>query len=764
MRLLPLAALALLAGCPRSAVDVRTVPKDDTPDDTGGTGTDDPPPTETDDPPPTDDTGGTDPEPAPGDPYAAVPSPAALSAGALSDLADEIDAIRARTTSSSGVYVVDAENGQVVYAYAEDAPKKPASNTKLFTTAFAFDTLGEDHRLEVTAHGDAAPSGAGVVDVLTVVSEQDFTWSSFYYGSETFPADRLASRLWEAGVRSVGELVVAGDYLVEGYQFGYYDAATHRGLAEDVLFGALEGRGIAVGTTRTTSALSPPAGSVELARRGAPPLSVSAYWLNVESHNEFADVLARHNGWQDAGVASYDAGADAVADWLDAAGVDVSGFVLHDGSGLSHDNRVTPRQVVEMTRLLLEGPGGQAWVRTFTIGDVIGTLGSRMTDPDVSGRFFGKTGTLTGVIATSGVLFHRHDGHRYLISALMNDVPDQTFARALQDDIVTAVGADRRGLGARPGRPSLRSVRSTGDGLLEIAWDDDPAADDWDLWFSRDGATWDRADARRVTGTTAHRAGDLDPDTTYCVRLVASNAAGGSDPSDVACARTASTRSRILLVDGDDRWTRQWENPRGFGNDFQAPHAFALGDRAFDGVSHEAVRDGEVALTDYDLVIWHLGEESSDDETFDATEQALVRDAVDAGVHLMVSGAEVGWDLDWLGDASDQAFFSEVLGGSYVADEAGTFSAAGVAGGWFDGLAELGFYTPGTQEVLYADVLAPASGGEEALRYVGGAGGTAAVVRDGATKVVLFGFPFESIDTAADRAAVMERVLDQTGL
>lgn len=761
MRVPPIALLlpALAAGC-ATPLDVRPSPKDGA-TDTGEPG--DPPPTTDSGALPGDHTG--EPEtttPPGGDPYAAVPAPPVLSAGALDDIADEIDAIRASTVATTGVYVVDADNGQVVYGYAEDTPKTPASNTKLFTTGLAFDQLGPDHRLDVTAYGDAAPSGAGVVDTLTIVGEHDFTWSSWFYASDTFPAERLADQLYAAGVRSVGELVVAGEYLVEGYQFGTLDVTTHRGLAEDVLVVALEDRGIAVGTSRTSSSLTPPGGAVELARRGSPPLSTAAYWLNVESHNEFADTLIRHDGWILGAGSSYDAGDDAVLDWLDASGVDTAGFELHDGSGLSHANLVTPRQVVGLLGLVTAGPGGEDWVRTFSIGHVNGTLGSRMSDPDVAGRFFGKTGTLTGVIATSGVLFHRHDGHRYFVSALMNDVVDDTYARSLEDDIVTAVARDRRGLGARPARPALRSVLSEGDGRLSIAWDDQADAVDWDLWLSFDGATWERGDARRVRGVTAHVAAGLPADETVCVRLVATNAAGSSEPSDTLCARTASRRSRVLLVDGDERWARQGENPLGRGHDFVAAHALALGGEPFDAVDHRAVRDGDVALEDYDLVAWVLGEESSDDETFDDTEQQRVKDALDAGVHLLVSGAEVGWDLDWLGTAGDRAFYRDDLGATYVADDAGTYSVEPVRGSWFDGLPELGFYTPGTQDVAYPDVIAPAGGGEAALRYVGGAGGTAAVVRSGSPSVVVLGFPLEAIDTPADRAAVVGRILDHT--
>ena len=47
------------------------------------------------------------------------------------------------------------------------------------------------------------------------------------------------------------------------------------------------------------------------------------------------------------------------------------------------------------------------------------------------------------------------------------------------------------------------------------------------------------------------------------------------------------------------------------------------------------------------------------------------------------------------------------------------------------------------------------------MDYIGGSGGNAAIQFDGGdTKLVNFGFPFETITTEADRAAVMDRVLD----
>lgn len=696
-----------------------------------------------------------------GDPYAALPPPPELTADALAGIAADIDAIRAATTATTGVYVVDLENGQVVYAHDEDVPQKPASNTKLFTSLVAFDALGEDHRLDVSAWADRQPDTTGAVGELTVVGLHDFTWSTYFYESPEFAAERLADRLWDAGLREVGELVVGGEYLVEGYSLGTYDAAWYRAVATDTVTSALEDRGVAVGVVTESASFAEPPGSVLVAARGSPPLAVGVHPLNVYSHNEFADILSHHLGLELAGASTYDAGTDAVVGWLDGAGLDTSGLALNDGSGLSHDNRVTPRQVVELLAYGLGRPAGLAWERTFSTGGVLGTLGSRMTGPDTLGRFHGKSGTLTGVIATSGVLHHAHDGHRYLVSVLMNDVADSDFARSLQDDVVEVIARDNRGLGPRPGGVVLRRVAAQGDGTLAITWDAVPEAQGYALWFSPDALVWDRADARYVEGLQTFVAGGLEPDATWHVRVHAISAAGESDPSDVLSARTSSVPSEVLLVDADDRWALQWENPMGFGHDFLALHAEALGGRPFESAANEAVLDGTVDLRDYAVVLWVLGEESDEDETFSDAEQVLLAEALAAGTGALVSGAEVGWDLSELGSDADRAFFEDVLHAGYVADAALTYSVEPVPGGLFDGLGELGFYAPGTEEVAYPDVLAPGAGAVAELSYVGGIGGTAAISAPG---VVLLGFPFETLDDAATREAVMERALGHLGL
>ena len=59
--------------------------------------------------------------------------------------------------------------------------------------------------------------------------------------------------------------------------------------------------------------------------------------------------------------------------------------------------------------------------------------------------------------------------------------------------------------------------------------------------------------------------------------------------------------------------------------------------------------------------------------------------------------------------------------------------------------------------------ISPAAGGEAFVPYLGGNGGVAGVRSTGGDRVVVLGFPFESIAAVDDRAALMATILDSLG-
>ncbi|GAB1349567.1 hypothetical protein MASR1M107_17810 [Ignavibacteriales bacterium] len=63
-----------------------------------------------------------------------------------------------------------------------------------------------------------------------------------------------------------------------------------------------------------------------------------------------------------------------------------------------------------------------------------------------------------------------------------------------------------------------------------------------------------------------------------------------------------------------------------------------------------------------------MGDESTIDETFSTTEQTFVKEYLQNGGKLFVTGSEVAWDLDSRGTVTDKEFFNQFLKASYVAD------------------------------------------------------------------------------------------------
>jgi len=180
-----------------------------------------------------------------------------------------------------------------------------------------------------------------------------------------------------------------------------------------------------------------------------------------------------------------------------------------------------------------------------------------------------------------------------------------------------------------------------------------------------------------------------------------------------------------------------------------------------ESTSNEAIISGAVDLVKYHTVIWILGEESTKDHTFDETEQKKIEAFLAGGGNLFVSGTEVGWDLDH--EDHGRSFCHDTLKAKFAADDADTYEVVGAQDGIFADLPKLTFDNGKLfYDADHPDVLSPEAGAQIALDYANSAG--AAAIQSagvgGRGSVVVLGFPFETITTNADRAAVMKHVLD----
>lgn len=262
---------------------------------------------------------------------------------------------------------------------------------------------------------------------------------------------------------------------------------------------------------------------------------------------------------------------------------------------------------------------------------------------------------------------------------------------------------------------------------------------------------------------------NLQTDSIFFFKLRALSSSGYSIFSEVLAAVPSNTFPQVLIVNGFDRATS--------GNtlDFIRQHgkAFRNNGYSFSSSTNEAVTQGIVSLQDYLIVDYILGEESTVDETFNNSEQNLVKNFLRNGGKLFVSGAEIAWDLDYKGSTSDKEFIYNYLKCQYVNDapngQAGVYyQAESVQGNIFDRIGTINFDngSQGTYNVRYPDVISGINGGINFLKYSNVTNQNAGVYFEGnftggtfPGKVICIGFPFETIYPESKRNSFMEKVI-----
>lgn len=182
--------------------------------------------------------------------------------------------------------------------------------------------------------------------------------------------------------------------------------------------------------------------SVEIARLLPPPVIEDARFLMKQSQNQHAEVLLRRLGLVE-GDGSRADGLAIVEAMLNESGADRRSWDLHDGSGMSVYNRVTPRMVARFLRWTTMQPWAEAFRDTLPVGGLDGTLARRFRGTALEGRIFAKTGTLDDTNALSGFLLSR-SGDMLIFSAYANDRPSGAgSATAALDSALIAIATRR---------------------------------------------------------------------------------------------------------------------------------------------------------------------------------------------------------------------------------------------------------------------------------------------------------------------------------
>lgn len=155
------------------------------------------------------------------------------------------------------------------------------------------------------------------------------------------------------------------------------------------------------------------------------PLPDVLWRCNTFSQNLFAECLLKSLAAYGPGGArrdtpgSWEEGVAALQAGLRELGVDPNGAVLRDGSGLSHANRATARQLVTLLLRMHRHPHADVFLASLAEPGQEGSMRNRYDDPALRGRVRAKTGTIAGVRALAGYAT-RPDGTTLAFAILVN--------------------------------------------------------------------------------------------------------------------------------------------------------------------------------------------------------------------------------------------------------------------------------------------------------------------------------------------------------
>ncbi|GGO34788.1 D-alanyl-D-alanine carboxypeptidase/D-alanyl-D-alanine-endopeptidase [Deinococcus humi] len=413
----------------------------------------------------------------------------------------------------AGVLVQDLQSGQVLQTWLPDTPFIPASTNKLVVGAAVLNTCGgADGWWSSELTVPAAQVGRPRVKAVTLRGSGDPTLK---VSEGPYSLRALAKQAYGRGLRVVGEVRLddarldSGTWkdapievpmtalrLAEWHDAPPLSQDTARRRLGAALIAELRRAGIRVTSQEVGKAASfkpylapartdergetlppdpvTPVGSrpeqAVASVRSAPVAQFLADTLRP-SDNLNAEELLATLALRPAGNGTLEGALARERAFLGRIGVDLSGVVLADGSGLSREGRLTPRALVELLRTMYELPyplvgtpaegsgfpdklyrqRQNAFVEALPQGGTDenlpnhggrgGTLSQRFVGTGLDVR--AKTGTLPGVSSLAGYVTAK-SGHLLAFALMMNGPPESPILtlRALQDEVVAVLAAE----------------------------------------------------------------------------------------------------------------------------------------------------------------------------------------------------------------------------------------------------------------------------------------------------------------------------------
>jgi serine-type D-Ala-D-Ala carboxypeptidase/endopeptidase (penicillin-binding protein 4) len=358
--------------------------------------------------------------PAPG---AAVGLPTLQGQVSCGVLQQRLQSTLSAASGSWSVSVADGR-GHLLADYNGTVPRVPASNQKLVSTAFALDRLGPDYRLSTRLwqlpDGSLRLTGEGDPD-LALPQLQRFAMLALGSGGSRNAgggsvrlelAEEPSQEWWPRGWHPSDRVYAYGAPIT---RLAVTSNAIHDAVPnppsrlQALLQRSLQQQGGSAQIAIVPARAPLPADAVLLHEESSAPMHNLLSLANSESHNFTAEVLMR----QAAGTWDLREAQIRTKQWLLAQSLPLQGVQVADGSGLDRSNQLTSRFLTALLLRMDQHPYGRNYLASMAVAGQRGTLRNLYNGSSLQGQFYGKTGTLTGVRAISGVLL-TGDGPRYV--------------------------------------------------------------------------------------------------------------------------------------------------------------------------------------------------------------------------------------------------------------------------------------------------------------------------------------------------------------
>jgi len=165
------------------------------------------------------------------------------------------------------------------------------------------------------------------------------------------------------------------------------------------------------------------------------PLSLILKELNKNSNNFYAEQLLKTIGVEEYGYGTAENGVRACNELLNSMGINPNNMIMVDGSGLSHLNLVTPRQIVNLLSYMYKNEEFQIFYDSLPIGGVDGTLADRMKKSSAQNNVHAKAGYNENVSSLSGYL-RTISGEPIVFSMIVNNfLAPASLANYIEDNV-----------------------------------------------------------------------------------------------------------------------------------------------------------------------------------------------------------------------------------------------------------------------------------------------------------------------------------------